>query len=115
MQPATGVADARDQLPFDEAVHVLVGAADPCRIASALLENRGQPCRESDAPSSLRQRAARHQRFGPREAAGHVVFEEPAIERERDAEIEGRRIGRGIEPSGPEVAAPIGDFRLADF
>ena len=36
VQPAAGVAEPLDQQPLDEAVDVLVGAVDECRVGSAL-------------------------------------------------------------------------------
>ena len=48
------------------------------------------------------QHAGRAERARPREAAGHVVFEQAAIEAERDAELERVAVGRGVEPAGPE-------------
>ena len=103
VQAPAGVADARDELALDEAVHVLVVAARPTpdparpcsRIAvSAVGDRRGVVGVEH---------AGTRQRLGPREAAGDVVFEEPAIERKRDAEIERRGIGSRIEAAGPEM------------
>ena len=49
-----------------------------------------------------RQHARGAERFGPRDAAGDIVFEERAIEAERDAEVERRRIRSGIEATGPQ-------------
>ena len=49
-----------------------------------------------------REHACRAERLRPREAAGHVVLEQRAIEAERDAEVERSGIGRGVEPAGPE-------------
>ena len=39
MQPAAGVADARDELPLDEAVHVLVGPIHPVRLAAPVFQD----------------------------------------------------------------------------
>ncbi len=81
-------------------VHVFVVAGDPRRIA------RG-PARGSPAGLGDRlgiggvEHAGARQRFRPGQAAGHIVFEEPAIERERHAEIKRRRIGRRVKPSRP--------------
>ena len=44
-----------------------------------------------------------HERVGPRETARHIVFEQPAIEPERETEVERRRVRRGVEPSRPEM------------
>ena len=57
VQAAAGVADARDQLALDEAVHVLVVAVHPRRILAALLEDRGQ--RVGNRLSRRRRRARR--------------------------------------------------------
>ena len=56
VQPAAGIADARDELALDEPMHVLVVAVDPRRIAPALLENRGQPV--ANAPGRPRRQHA---------------------------------------------------------
>ena len=103
VQPAAGVAEPLDQQPLDEAVDVLVGAGDERRIGPALLEDRGQ--RVFDLPRFLRrQHAGLRQRARPRHAAGHVVFEQAAIEAERRAELERRGVGRGVEAAGPQVS-----------
>ena len=105
VQPAAGVADPLDQLALDEAVHVLVVARrrTPDRRAPAsrivgqrrldLLARR----RRVSTPASC-------ERPRPREAAGDVVFEQPAIEAERGAEVEGRGVGRRVEAAGPEIS-----------
>ena len=101
VKPASGVADPLDQLPLDKAVHVFVGARHVRGIAAAFLENRAQ--RIGDGARIVgRQHARGGERLGPREAAGHVVFEERAIEAEGDPEVERRGIGRRIEAAGPE-------------
>jgi hypothetical protein len=96
VQPAPRFANARDELALDKAMHVFVGAVHPRRIASALVENRVQPVANKVSVFS-RQRSARDERLSPRQTAGHIVFEEPSIERKRDAEIEGGRIRRAVE------------------
>ncbi len=101
VQTTAGIADARHQLPLDKPVHVLVVAVDPRRILAALLENRGERLGDRPAVRGLEHAGAR-QRFGPRQAAGHVVFEKTAIERERHAEVERGRIRRGIKSSRPQ-------------
>ena len=68
---------------------------------AALLEDRGAGPRAIAVASVGVEHAGARQRLGPRQAAGHVVFEQAAIERERHAEIKRRRIGRGVKPSGP--------------
>ena len=75
----------------------------------ALLENGGQPFANPLAIIAA-QSAALHEGFRPGEAAPDIVFEKPAIEGERDPEVERGRIGCGIKPAGPEVAAAICDF-----
>ena len=102
VQPPAGVADALDQLALDEAVHVLVGTGDPRRVARA--PPRGSPSAPPTIAraSSARQHAGGAERLGPGEAAGDVVLEERAIEAERDAEVEGGRIGGRVEAAGPE-------------
>ena len=100
METASGVADARHQLPLDETVHVLVSAADPGRFLSPAFEDRVESVGDGRRIRGVEDAGAR-ERFRPREAAGHVVFEQAAIERERNAEIKRRGIGRRIESSGP--------------
>ena len=101
VQPAAGIADPRHQLPFDERVDVLVVAVDPRRILAACLENRREAVGDRLAVRGIEHAGAR-QRFGPREASGHVIFEQAPIERERHAEIKRGRIRRGIKSSRPQ-------------
>ena len=61
-----------------------------------------------------RQHAGGAERLGPRDAAGHVVFEERAIEAERDAEVERGGIGSGVEAAGPERHARFTSFCVGD-
>ena len=114
VQAAAGVAEPLDQQPLDEAVDVFVGAVDERRIGSAALEQIGE--RGFDL-RALRRRAARppRQRPRPRQAAGDVVFEQAAIETERRAEVERRRVGRGVEAARPEIRqrSTLGDCGLA--
>ena len=109
MQAPAGVADALDQLALDEAVHVLVGPGDERRIAPPFLEDRLQAV-DDRARVVGRQHARGAERLGPREAAGDVVFEQRAIEAERDAEVERGGIGSRVEPAGPERHAMIHQF-----
>ena len=99
MQTPARIADARDQLPLDERVHVFVVAVDPRRIRAARLEDRLQAFLIALLPRL--EHAGARERVRPRQAAGHIVFEQPPIERERHAEVERRGIGRRVEPSGP--------------
>jgi hypothetical protein len=101
VQPPPGVADALDQLALDEAVHVLVLSGDPRRVAPSFVEDRRQAGGDGRRVVAG-QDAGRLQRIGPREAAGDVVFEQRAIEAERDAEVERGGIGSGVEAAGPE-------------
>ena len=63
VQAAAGVADALDQLPLDEAVHVLVGAVDERRVRARLVENArpasASICRASSGAQGRRPSAAR--------------------------------------------------------
>jgi len=92
------------ELTLDEAVHVLVWSRNPGRIASALLENVSK--RGKDGCRVLRgQHAGGRERLRPRDAPRHIVFEERAIETERDAEVECCGVGGDIEATGPECHA----------
>ena len=101
MQPAPGVADPLDELPFDEAVHVLVRTIDEGGIAAAGIEDLLQTAADR-AGVLTGEHPRRRKRIGPRETAGHVVFEERAVEPEGDAEVERIRIRCGIETPRPE-------------
>src|SRR5258705_7294507 len=101
VEAAARVADPLDQFALDEAVDVLVGTVDVRRVAAAFLEHLLEPFANGGGVL-LREHAGGPERFRPREAARYVVFEQRAIEPERDAEIEGRRIGGGCERAGPE-------------
>ena len=102
VQPPAGVAEPLDEQPLDEAVHVFVGA----RRRTPGSRGRARGCRASAASicraSSRGKHAGPAERPRPREAARHVVFEQAAIEAERRAELERRRIGRRVEAAGPE-------------
>ena len=98
VQSTAGIADARDELALDERMDVFVVAGDPRRIAAALLEDLRQALADGLAVRRVEHAGAR-QRLRPRQAAGDVVFEEPAIERERHAEIKRGRIRRRVESS----------------
>ena len=106
VQAPPGVADPRRQLALDERVHVLV-----LRAASASRRRPGRRrARESRrsaapiaAPSAADITPGALQPLRPREAAPHVVFEQPPIETEGGAEREQRRVGIALEPSGPEM------------
>ena len=104
VQPAAGVAEPLDEQALDEAVHVLVGAGDERRIRPASLEDRRRASASICARFVRRQHAGLAQRARPRQAAGDIVFEQAAIEAERGAEFERRRVGRGVEAAGPEVS-----------
>ena len=105
VQAAAGVADARDELALDERVHVLVvvagatktGSSAPCSRMS--LERPARSPRRPPRDST----PARASAVGPRQAPAHVVFEQPAIEAERRAELEQRRVGIAREAAGPEM------------
>src|SRR4051812_9323518 len=101
MKAPAGVANPLDELPLDEAVHILVWPVDECRVASAFLEDRLETAldRRGVLP---RQHARRAERLCPREAAGDIVFKQRAIECKRDPEIERGGIGLGVETAGPE-------------
>src|SRR6185436_6798083 len=101
MQPSSRVANRADELTLDEAVHVLVGAGDPGRIAPAFLED-GFERRHNRGAILDGEHTCGTKRIGPRDTACDIVLEEGAIESERDAEIECRWIRSGIEAAGPQ-------------
>ena len=102
VQPAAGVAEALDQQPLDEAVHVLVGAVDERRVGSPALEDIGERRRRSAGASSAASTPAAASARAHARLPVDVVFEQPAIETERRAEFERRRVGRGVEAAGPQ-------------
>ena len=105
VQPAAGVADARDQLALDERVHVLVvlgrGRVEE-RLVAAVRQHLLEP-RLDRGRIRWTEHAGARERLRPRQAAAHVVLEQPAIEPERPPELEQRRVGISLEPSGPEM------------
>ena len=113
MQAPPHITDARHQLALDEAVDVFIVTRDPRRIRVAPLENRGQAA--GDRLGILRIEHARaRQGFGPGEAAGHIVFEEAPVERERHAEIKRGRIPAPSQtvPTIKALTCQISDFGL---
>jgi hypothetical protein len=102
VQPAPGVANPLDQLPFDERVHIFVRAGHPGGIGLPFREDVLQR-RDDGGGVSCRERASPLQRLGPCQAADHVVFEETPIESERRAEIEYCGVGLAVEAAGPEI------------
>ena len=96
VQTPPRVAEPLDELPFDEAVNVLVRAVDKRRVAAPALEDLSQ--RGLDLTRFVsREHARARERAAPREAPGDVVFEQTAIEAERRAELERFGVRRGIE------------------
>ena len=115
VQPAPGVADPRHQLALDERVHVLVVARGLGREEGRIRRRpRGDVLERGadDRRVGARQHAGALQAFGPRQASPHVVLEQAAIEPERRAELEQRRIGIAGEPAGPEVRHRSGPHRF---
>ena len=106
VQSPAGIADARDELAFDERMDVLVGLRRvrveerQDRAASATISSRAFVMRDASADDST---PARAQRLRPRDAARHIVFEQAPIELERRAELEERGIGIAGEPARPEM------------
>ncbi len=100
MQAPPRVTDALHQLALYETVDVLVRPVHPGRVAAALLEDGREAVRDGLLVGRVQHARAR-QRLRPREAARHIVFEEAAIEWERDAEVERGGIGGGIKAAGP--------------
>jgi hypothetical protein len=101
MEATAGIADPLDELALHEAVHVFVGSGHERRLAFARREDFLEAAADGGGVVS-RQHSCGRERIGPRETPGHVVFEERAIEAERDAELERGGVGGLIEASGPE-------------
>ena len=81
MQPPSRISHPFDEQPFDEAVHVLVGAGNGFRMREAMFENLGE--RPLDLGRLLGfEHAGRGQGARPRQTAGHVVGKQTAIESE---------------------------------
>ena len=98
MQPLAEIADALDQLPLDKRVHVLVGTIQVGRSTSPTLEDLVERSRYL-LGFGFFEDADAGERFDPRQAARHVVFEETPVETEGRSELEGNRIGLGAETS----------------
>ena len=101
LEPPSGIADAFDELPFYEGMHVLVWTRDPRRIGRAALQDFGQ--RAGDGARILRRQDPRsEQRVGPRQTPTHIVLEQATVEWERGTKLENRGVGRRVEPARPE-------------
>ena len=98
MQTLAEIADALDELALDERVHVFVGTVDERRLAPAALEDVVER-RRHHFGLGLVEDADAGEPLDPREAAGHVVFEQPPVEPERRPELEGNGIGLAAETS----------------
>ena len=98
MQPFPQIPNVLDKLALDERVHIFVGSGDECRLAPASLENliqRGRHLlgfRFVEDPDS-------GEPLDPRQAAGHVVFEETPIEAKGGPELKRDGIGLAAETS----------------
>ena len=86
VQAPPGVANPFNQAPLDEAAHLRPGR-QPIRAATAFVEDFFSAA--MIVRTSGLEHSGRLERLGPRDAAGHVVFEQQSIEAERNAEIEG--------------------------
>ncbi len=101
MEAAAGVADAGDELALDEGVDVLVllgGGRVEERLVGAGGEDVLQTLVDRRRIRGVQHAGAR-QRRRPGLAAAHVVLEEAAIEAERPAERDERRIGIAFKTS----------------
>ena len=74
VQTLAEVADALDELPLDERVHIFVGAVDERGLAPAALEDVRERGGHLLGFGAVEDADAR-QPLDPRKAAGHVVFE----------------------------------------
>src|SRR5687767_14770958 len=109
MKSTTGVANPFDETTLDKAVDVLVRTCDRLRVAPALLEDHLQRADDRFAVFPA-EHPRGFQRVRPRDAAGDVVLKEQTVEAERDAEVEGGRIGCSVEAAGPERHAWISEL-----
>src|SRR6202008_2149981 len=98
----TGVAELFDEHALDEAVDILVRAVDELWLEPSALEDRRQRLLDLRRVV-VRQHAGLRNGARPREAAGHVVLKETAVEPKGRAELEGGRVGCRVEPSGPQM------------
>ena len=118
VEPASDVAEAVDELPLDEGVHVLVGTRDEPGIVPAAAADLDQRIADGGGLGG-RQHAGPGQRLGPRQAALDVVLEQAPVEPERGLEAEDLLVGGALEPAGPQmrlvvhVAEPAGSGALA--
>ena len=98
VQPLAEIADALDELPLDERVHVFVRTVDERRLAPASLENLVERRRHL-LGFGLVEDADASEPLDPRKAARHVVFEETPIESKGRPELERDGIGLAAETS----------------
>jgi hypothetical protein len=98
VEAAAGLADPRNQLALDEGMHIFVRRRSWCAHRLHLFKrgtNRGRVLR--------RENTRLLEPLRPRNASSDVVFEQPAIERERRAELEEFTIRISLEPPRPQM------------
>ncbi len=98
MEASPDVSDAFDQLALDETVNILVRSRYEPRVEAPLVHD-GLESVDDRSSIVSRQDTSCTEGLRPSDAAGDVVFEQRAIKAERNAEIEGRRIRRALEPA----------------
>jgi hypothetical protein len=99
VQTAPGLADALDELAFDERMHVLVASRGVGGKESRIRASREdllQP-RRYGLRILLFQHTRPLERFRPRQTTADVVFEQTAIESKRCAELEQCGVGISLE------------------
>ena len=103
VQAAPRVAEALHQQALDEAVDVLVRAVHERGLSQPLREDGGERVFDP-ARFVSRQHTGLRECPCPRDAPGHIVLEQAAVEAERGAELERGGVRRGVKTAGPQVS-----------
>jgi hypothetical protein len=81
VQPLSQIPDALDEVPFDERVHVFIGAGDKLRFPSCALQNIPESGRHHFGVGRA-EHARPCESLHPREAPGYIVLQQPLVEPE---------------------------------
>ena len=106
MQPSSGVTDTRHQLTLDERVHVFV-LGGRFGVEERGITGAAQDLFERGADRErvrTRQHPGALEPFRPRQTAGHIVLEQPAVEGKGRTELEQPPVGIPFEPTRPEMS-----------